>query len=116
MAKRARWMAAVLLAGAALAGGPAGAGEALEGTASVRGVNLVAGTVTLDSRVFAVDDRTSIVDAGGKRIGLAELPVAESVGGGWRLSGDTTVHYEATEGRGPNPLLTSLHITGQIPH
>lgn len=115
MAKRARWMAAALLVGAALAAGPAGAGDALEGTASVRGVDVVAHTVTLDSRIFRVDDRTSIVDAGGKRIALAELPVAQSVGGGWRLSGDSTVRYEATEGRGSHPLLTSLRILGRIP-
>jgi hypothetical protein len=115
MAKRTRRMAAALLACAALAAGSAGAGDALEGTASVRGVNVAARTVTLDSRVFAVDDRTSIADAGGRRIGLAELPVAESLAGLWRLSGDTMVHYEATEGRGSHPLLTSLRILGRIP-
>ena len=99
---------------AVLAAGPAAA-EEMTGVATVEAKDLAFGTVTLDGTVYRVSDTTRVVDENGRRIGLAELPVAEQVQGAWLVSPESTVEYEATQ-RPDGPALSSLRVLGTVPH
>jgi len=77
------------LAGAASA-------ETISGEALVLAKDVVHGTVTLNGQiVLKVRESTRILAAGGGRIGLAQLPVARLVSGGFEESAEATVRYEA---------------------
>jgi hypothetical protein len=116
MTKRIGRIAAVGLAAASALGAPAAlAAGALAGTARVEATDLATNTVTLDGRIFEVVASTELADAAGQRLGLAELAVAERAFGAWVVSGDSTVRFEAVEGRGGRPVLTSLRVLGSVP-
>ncbi len=63
------------------------ADSASEGIGTVTAKDLVARTIAIDSRVFRVNERTIIVDLGGRRIGLAQVAA----------SGPLVYEYEAVE-------------------
>jgi hypothetical protein len=80
-----------------------------ETTESIRGEDLVLekdvalGTVTLGGQiVLQVRESTRIVAANGRRITLAELPVARRVSGLAELSADATVRYQGRRVGGEN--------------
>jgi hypothetical protein len=69
---------------------------ALSGEALVLEKNVALGTVTLEGQiVLHVSESTRIIAANGRRITLAELPVARRVSGGIEESVEATVRYEA---------------------
>ena len=77
------------LAGAASA-------ETISGEALVLAKDVAHGTVTLDGQiVLQVRESTRIFSADGARIGLAQLPVARLVSGGFEARPEATVRYQA---------------------
>lgn len=114
MSRRIGRLAATAALLAALGAPGAADAEELKGIAAVLEKDVAFGTVTLDDAVFVVTESTRLVDAGGRRITLAELPVAKRVQGAAVLSGESTVEYEATL-RGEGRVLSSLRVLGTVP-
>ncbi len=69
-------LAALVVATAIGLAGSAQADGASQGVWTVTAMDLVARTVTIDSRVYRVTQRTIIVDVQGRRIGLQGVPVS----------------------------------------
>jgi hypothetical protein len=77
--------------------------EAISGEGLVVGKDVAKGTVTLGGAiVLQVRESTQIVAADGRRITLAELPVARRVGGLPELSADATIRYQGRRVGGEN--------------
>jgi hypothetical protein len=115
MGSRGIALGALLALAAALSPAGGARAEELNGIATVEAKDLARGTVTLDGTEFQVGETTRLTDAAGRRIGLAELPVAERMGSAWLMSPESTVEYEATERPG-GLALSSLRCLGTIPH
>jgi hypothetical protein len=111
MARRIRRLAAAcgLLCGLGAGGAAA---QDLTGVSTVEAKDVVLGTVTLEGVAYRVSETTRLVDASGRRIGLAELPVAKQVQGAWLMSPDSSVEYELRPGGGE---LASLRVLGTVP-
>ena len=74
----------------------AAASATISGEALVLEKDVAHGTVTLEGQiVLQVKQSTRILDANGRSIALALLPVARRVSGGFEESAEATVRYEA---------------------
>ena len=89
-----RFAMAVALGAVLLAAGAARA-EVEKGTSLVLAKDLVAQTLTLEDGVYAVSPTTAIVDANGRPLTLAQVPVARSVHGLFEISPQASVRYQA---------------------
>lgn len=104
--------AMLALTAAALLG--AGGVEIEEGVALVIARDTAAGTVTLEGgRVYHVDVSTRISDANGRRIPLAQVPVAARRGGLHAFERRSTAHFEARRVAG-RPTLRTLRLGQRI--
>jgi hypothetical protein len=98
---------------ALLASAPALA-QQTSGTGLVKAKDLKARTATLDGdRILHVTDRTAITGADGGRLTLETLPVAERAGGGFKASGDASVHFSAFADDG-RLLADSIRVLGSL--
>jgi len=94
--------------------GPAGAADVVEGTGQVRGKDLVSRTLTLQDTVYHVTPETVLLDAEGARLTFEQVPVARQHLGGWPLSGDTIVEFEARISRS-GAELHRMQALGEVP-
>lgn len=94
--------------------GLAQAAEVVEGTGQVRGKNLLARTLTLQDTVYSVTPQTVFLDAEGGRLTFEQFPVAQQHLGGWPLSGETMVKFEANVSRS-GAELRRLQALGRVP-
>jgi hypothetical protein len=93
----------------------AAATDAIYGEGVVVEKNVAQGTVTLEGQiVLEVGESTRIVAANGRRITLAELPVARRVSGLIEASADATVRYQGRRVGGEN-LAEEIRVGVQLP-
>ncbi len=115
-ARRYAGMLVIGLMALALAGAAgAAATDAIYGEGLVLEKNLARGNVTLEGQiVLQVSDSTRIVAANGRRITLAELPVARRVSGLIEASSGATVRYQGRRVGGEN-LADEIRVGVQLP-
>lgn len=113
MTKRILTTIAALAVSLGLAG-LAHSAEVVEGTGQVRGKDLLARTVTVQNTVYSVTPDTVFLDANGGRLTFEQLPVARQHLGGWVLTGDTMVEFEARVSRS-GAELHRVQATGRVP-
>ena len=91
----ARRLATAVALGVVLLAAGAARAEVERGTSLVLAKDLVAQTLTLEDGVYTVSLTTAIVDANGRPLTLAQVPVARRVHGLLEMSPQASVRYQA---------------------
>lgn len=107
-------LAAVLVAAAALSLGAGAGSGAPSGTAVVEAKSLKESSVTLGGVLYRVAPTTKLLDAKGKPIPLAALPVAQVRRDDGSMDVSAAVFFEATEA-GSGWVLDSVRVVGEMP-